>query len=182
MKCPHCGHEKTRVRETRGDRRVRQCNECLKDFSTIETLAVWAGNDRGWIHETPPTDQPPLETELEGKRRPSKFDKFHPVQVEDELLTANRELADLLVSWWDESRWSKNKSKASWTRNAWLSNVARVLAMPEQKAMELARRGVEQGWQSLQEVYVNDVSSVDNGVLAPKSAAMQKAIEAWNIS
>jgi hypothetical protein len=176
MKCPHCGHEKSRVLETRGDRRVRQCGECLKDFSTHEVLAVWAGRDRGWIHEAPPIDQPPLE--LQQKPRPTKFQKFHPASLDDGLDDADPHLADLLLSWWNESRWSKNKS-ASWTRKAWLLNINRVLSMPLPKATALAQRGVEQGWQSLQEDYVNDVSSAPVGVLMPKDSAMQRALETW---
>ena len=184
MKCPHCGHEKSRVLETRVDRRVRQCGECLKDFSTHEVLAVWAGRDRGWIHEAPPPDVLPLSIELQqkqpSKRRPSKFDKFHPAEIEDEFNGADAELAALLTEWWDKARWSKNQHKAAWTRNAWLQNVNRVLAMQPVKAMALARRGVEMGWQSLQEDYVSDVSPVPAGVLMPKDSAMQRAIETWN--
>ena len=180
MKCPHCGHEKSRVLETRGDRRVRQCGECLKDFSTIETIAAWAGRDRGWICEAPPDNVVPLEIELQQKKRPSKFDKFHPAQVEDEFNGADAELAALLTEWWNEARWSKNKNKATWTRNAWLQNVTRVLAMHPVKAMALAKLGAEMGWQSLQEGYVDEVSAVPQGVLMPKDSAMQRAIETWN--
>jgi len=176
MKCPHCGHEKSRVLETRGDRRVRQCSECLKDFSTIEVLAAWAGRDRGWIHEAPPVDQPPLE--VQQKPRQTKFQKFHPATIEDGLEEADLLTADLLLSWWNESRWSKNRT-ASWTRKAWLLNINRVLAMPLPKARALAQRGVEHGWQSLQEDYVNDVSSAPVGVLMPKDSAMQRALETW---
>ena len=176
MKCPHCGHEKSRVLETRGDRRVRQCGECLKDFSTIETIAAFAGRHRGWICEEPPETV----IELQQKRRPSKFDKFHPAHVEDEFNGADAELAALLTEWWNNARWSKHKSKATWTRNAWLQNVTRVLAMNPVKAMALAKLGAEMGWQSLQEGYVDDVSPVPDGVLMPKDSAMQRAIETWN--
>jgi hypothetical protein len=176
MKCPHCGHEKSRVLETRGDRRVRQCGECLKDFSTIETIAAFAGRHRGWICEEPQDTV----IELQQKLRPSKFEKFHPAQIEDEFNGADAELAALLTEWWNEARWSKHKSKATWTRNAWLQNVTRVLAMNPLKAMALAKLGAEMGWQSLQEGYVNDVSPVPDGVLMPKDSAMQRAIETWN--
>ena len=175
MKCPHCGHEKSRVLETRGDRRVRQCAECLKDFSTIETIAAFAGRHRGWICEEPPE----MVIELQQKR-PSKFDKFHPAHIEDEFNGADAELAALLTEWWNNARWSKHKSKAAWTRNAWLQNVTRVLAMHPVKALALAKLGAEMGWQSLQEGYVDDVSAVPEGVLMPKDSAMQRAIETWN--
>lgn len=188
MKCPHCGHGKSRVLETRDDRRVRQCGKCLKDFSTIETIAAWAGRDRGWISEAPPDNVVPLNIELQQEKpqkqppkpRPSRFDKFHPAQIEDELNGADAELAALLTEWWNEARWSKNQHKAAWTRNAWLQNVTRVLAMHPVKAMALAKLGAEMGWQSLQEGYVDDVSAVPDGVLMPKDSAMQRAIESWN--
>ena len=174
MNCPHCGADKSRILETRGDRRVRQCSNCLKDFATYEVLAAYAGRDRGWIHESPPQEVF-LSPKLLPKPKPARF---HPVQLEDELLTADKELAALLVSWWDESRWTKHRNSASWTRSAWLSNVTRVTSMPYPKAMALARRGVEMGWQSLQYNYVNDVSSsTDQGQMAPRNSAMQKAIE-----
>tara|TARA_B110000444_G_scaffold221326_1_gene222619 strand:+ start:80 stop:637 length:558 start_codon:yes stop_codon:yes gene_type:complete len=177
MNCPHCGTDKSRILESRGDRRVRQCSNCLKHFSTWEVLAAYAGFHAKYIHEAPPQEAP-LETEpLPVRSKRAKPARFHPVQLEDELLEADNELAALLVSWWDESRWSKHQKSASWTRAAWLSNANRVIKMPHAKAMALAKRGVEMGWQSLQEEYVNDVSSADQGQMAPRNSAMQKAIE-----
>ncbi len=186
MNCPHCGHGKSRVLETRGDRRVRQCGECLKDFSTYEVIAAFAGRDRGWIHEPAPAltreeiNHPSAEVPSKPRQVSTRLQKFHPAKVEDELLTADRDLADLLVSWWNESRWTKNKN-AAWTRRAWLNNVHRVLAMPHEKAMALANAGVEMGWQSLQEEYINDVQVGGDGTLMPRDSAMQKAIESWNL-
>ena len=178
MNCPHCGTDKSRILESRGDRRVRQCSTCLKHFPTWEVLAAYVGFHAKYIHEAPPQEAP-LETEpLPVKSKRAKPARFHPVQLEDELLEADNELAALLVSWWDESRWSKHQKSASWTRAAWLSNANRVIKMPHAKAMALAKRGVEMGWQSLQEQYVNDVSSsTDQGQMAPRNSAMQKAIE-----
>ena len=186
MKCPHCGAEKSRVLNNREDRRVRQCSNCLKDFATYEVLAAYAGRERGWIHEGPPQEETTEKPKVLPKPEKGKPARFHPLLLEDELLTADKDLAELLVSWWDESRWTKHKNSASWTRAAWLSNATRVLAMPHSKAMALARRGVEMGWQSLQEEYVNDVSSsTDQGQMAPRNSAMQKAIEQieqWQVS
>ena len=184
MKCPHCGHEKSRIIETRGLRRLRLCGSCLKTFPTIETLAAYVGRERGYIHESPPQEEISEKPKSLPKLEKAKPARFHPLLLEDELLAADKDLAALLVSWWDESRWTKHKSSASWTRAAWLSNATRVLALPHAKAMALARRGVEMGWQSLQEEYVNDVSSsTDQGQMAPRNSAMQKAIEQiqqWN--
>ena len=174
MKCPHCGHEQSRVVQTRGELRVRQCGQCLKEFKTIECIAAFAGRHRGWITEAPP-EAPPEEP---SRANVSKIQKFHPASMTDGLASADQELAELLLSWWNESRWTKHKA-ASWTKKAWQLNVKRVLAMPIAKAKALAERGVEQGWQSLQEEYVNDVASTPDGVLIPKDSAMQRALEAW---
>ena len=139
-------------------------------------LAAWAGRTRGWIHEEPPWEE---EVNDLSARKTQRQPKWHPAKVEDELLTADRDLADLLVSWWNESRWTKNKN-AAWTRRAWLQNVNRVLAMPAEKAMLLAKAGVEMGWQSLQEDYVT-YEKLDNGSLMPRDSAMQRAIESWKL-
>ena len=177
MKCPHCGHEKNRVLETRGDRRVRQCGDCLKDFSTMEVITVYAGRDRGWLNDSLPVEiDPALDTPL--RKRPSKFDKFDHATLDDGLTDADPELARLLLAWWNESRRAKNP-RAAWTFNAWNLNVSRVLGMPPRKAIALATRGVEQGWQSLLEEYVNDVLSTEPGTLLPMSEVMRRASEVY---
>ena len=174
MKCPHCGSTKTRVLDTRVDTRTRQCGNCAQRFQTIEVLTVYAGRDRGWINDEPASP------EAVSNQRPSKFDKFHPAQVDDELQGAAPELADALTLWWDESRWSKHKRNATWTRRAWLSNVNRVLAMHPDRALQLAQAGIEKGWQSLQDDYL-PAQELPASALVPKNTAMQKAIEQWNL-
>ena len=52
--------------------------------------------------------------------------------------------------------------------------------MPVEKAMVLAKAGVEMGWQSLQEDYV-DYEKLKNGSLMPRDSAMQRAIESWKL-
>lgn len=186
MKCPHCGHGKHRVLETRTDRRVRQCLKCKRDFFTMETVCAFAGKELGWVpqmyavREDSPEPEPPKAKPLTAKGV-LKFNRFHPAQVGAELDNAHPALRHGLISWWNEARWSKHKGNASWTQGAWLSNVNRVLAMPHNKAVALVQRGIEQGWQSLQEDYVKDVSAADHGTFAPKNSAMQKAIDSWNL-
>lgn len=40
MKCPFCGHEKTRVTRTQGIKRKRMCPECRWTFVTYERVKV----------------------------------------------------------------------------------------------------------------------------------------------
>ena len=173
MKCPHCGHEKSRVLETRGDRRVRQCGKCLKDYSTQECLAAYAGKNAGWIHQAPQVEEAPPAP------KKKDFKEWWPLAPEY-VSDLDPELGELLLSWWNDSRRQKHGKKAAWTVSAWTSNVKRVQQMPLKKGVALARRGVEQGWQSLQVKYLEDETSTDDGTVAPTNPAMRAALEAWN--
>ena len=52
--------------------------------------------------------------------------------------------------------------------------------MQPSKAMQLATRGVEAGWQTLQEKYLGGETSTDDGTLMPTSPVMRAALEEWN--
>jgi len=173
MNCPHCGHEKSRVLETRGDRRVRQCGKCLKDYSTQECLAAYAGKKAGWIHQAPEAEEAPPAP------KKKRVQKYHPAVAIGSMAQENPELTQLLLTWWNEARWSKHPG-AAWTQTAWESTVRRVLAMEPGKAMKLAARGVETGWQTLQEKYLEGEASTDDGTVTPTNPAMRAALEAWN--
>ena len=173
MKCPHCGHEKSRVLETRGDRRVRQCGKCLKDYSTQECLAAYAGKKAGWIHQAPEVEEAPPAP------KKKRVQKYHPAVAIGSMTQENPELTKLLLTWWNEARWSKNQG-AAWTQSAWESNVRRVFAMEPSKAMRLAARGVETGWQTLQEKYLEGEAVTDDGTVMPTDPAMRAACKAWN--
>ena len=177
MNCPHCGHAKSRVLETRGDRRVRQCGKCLKDFSTYECLAAFAGKKAGWIHEAPPMEEAPVEPNFLGITKGSK--EWYPV-TPDLVADLDAELGELLIAWWNESRRKKNKERAVWTERAWNSNLKRVKGLPLKKGLALARRGVESGWQSLQEKWLEGETIADDGTVTPTNPAMRAALEAWN--
>ena len=177
MNCPHCGHEKSRVLETRGDRRVRQCGKCLKDYSTYECLAAFAGKKAGWIHEAPPAEEAPAKPNYKGITKSPK--EWWPVTPEF-VSALDPELGQLLLAWWNESRRQKQGKKAAWTQQAWISNVKRVQAMPLKRGLALARRGVETGWQALLEKYLEGETSADDGTVTPTNPAMRAALEAWN--
>ena len=149
--------------------RYRSCGNCKQTFTTIETVAVYAGRSLGWLTEK--ADVP------EVQEKPKKPERFHPAQVEGELQTADKEVAENLLEWWNVSRWSKNKSKAAWTRKAWLLNVRRVLDLPPTKALALSQAGVEKGWQSLEASYIDGLQTQASTELTPRNEAMQAAID-----
>ena len=175
MNCPHCGHGKTRVVATRGDLRDRRCDKCAKAFKTRECLAAYAGKHAGYIHQSPPAEQ---ESPAPKQRR---VQKYHPAVAIDSLNQENPELMQLLLTWWNDTRWERPSNKnAAWTQNAWESTVRRVFAMQPSRAMKLARRGVETGWMTLQEKYLEGETTTDDGTVTPTNPAMRAALEAWN--
>ena len=182
MKCPHCGHAKTRVSATRGELRDRRCDGCGKGFKTYECLAAFAGKHAGYIHQAPPVEE---SAPISQKPKPNyKGITKGPKEwwpVTPEFVSAlDPELGQLLLAWWNESRRQKQGKKAAWTKQAWASNVERVQAMPLKRGLTLARRGVESGWQSLQEKYLEGEASTDDGTFMPSNPAMRAALESWN--
>lgn len=56
IRCPHCLHDESTVKETKTDRgdyllRYRTCNKCHKVFPTHETLAVFVSKKRGYVRD-----------------------------------------------------------------------------------------------------------------------------------
>jgi hypothetical protein len=182
MMCPHCGHEESRVTETRAsaeyDRRIRICRGCSKTFQTIERVAVYAGRAAGYIEagQSPvlPEDDEPERVKV---KAPERF--VAHLNCTD-LTGIPDEVQPLLVEWWNGSRRSKHGTKAAWTEGAWRQNVRRVAALPQWKQLLLAQAGIEHGWQALKPEYMGDVQPPADQGLAPKSSAMQEAIEQWN--
>lgn len=162
------------------DRRIRQCRSCAKTFTTLERVAVYAGRAAGYIEagglalleDDDPEPMPVVVT-------PAATGAFHPVVVGDELNDLPVEVRRLLVEWWNNSRRSKHKSSATWTRNAWLMTVKRIASLPEWQQRALAAAGVEHGWQTLKTEYIKDASPPAEAGIQPKSTAMQEAISAW---
>lgn len=182
MMCPHCGHEESRVTETRAsaeyDRRIRICRGCSKNFQTIERVAVYAGRAAGYIEAGQPALLPDEEdAEPALLKAPERFAARLNHQ---ELAALAPEVQALLVEWWNCSRRSKHGAKAAWTEGAWRNNVRRVAALPHWKQVLLAQAGIEQGWQALKPEYLGEVAPPTDQGLAPKSSAMQEAIEQWN--
>jgi len=206
MKCPHCGSEQSRVTETRAsaeaDRRIRLCKGCGRTFQTLERVCVLAGRAAGYIEIGPPIEEPqPVELQLpEIKAQPETVQTVQETatetvktvpaparfvaQLNDELLAqCTAEAQPLLVEWWNVSRRSKHKSNATWTQGAWAASITRVSHLPAWQQVELAKAGVEHGWQSLKPDYIssrNQASPIATGRPMPKDPAMLAALESWH--
>ena len=185
MKCPHCGHDKSRVTETRAgedaDRRVRLCRKCGKTFMTLERICVWAGQKAGYME----LGQPPVLTVVSDQAgaAPRKIAaaRHEASPDEDCLAFVSPEARLLLVQWWNESRKSKHRANATWTQAAWEASVQRVANMPTDLQLALCRAGVEHGWQALKLDYIKDelAKPTAAGRPMPKDPAMRAALESW---
>ncbi len=182
MKCPHCGSLKSRVTETRDYpdfyKRDRVCTGCGRNFQTLERVCVYAGRTYGYA-EVRINEEDSVPVKTKSKASPNRF----VARENDEaLLNVCAQARPILTDWWNESRLSKHKSKAVWTRAAWVSSVNRVAGLPAYKQVMLANQGLEAGWQSLKETYLDEsqIEPSSNGGLGPKDKAMRQVVEEWN--
>ncbi|MEB3320160.1 MAG: hypothetical protein VKI63_04390 [Cyanobium sp.] len=188
MKCPHCGHDKSRVTETRAadeaDRRIRLCLGCAKTFTTFERVAIYAGRSAGYVEvgQTKPV------LEVVPDPQPVKTAARFKAAVDDDLMEARNicsEARELLVQWWNEARWSKHKGKATWTEAAWQASVGRVADLAPAQQVALCTAGVEFGWQALKAEYLRDGQAQlprlprGDGRPMPTDPAMLAALESW---
>jgi hypothetical protein len=191
MKCPHCGHDKSRVTETRAsaesDRRIRLCQGCGRTFQTLERVCVFAGRAAGYVEVGQPV--PVLAAVPDPEPQPARARPAarHQATTEEECLAfVAAEARPLLVQWWNESRKSKHRSNATWTQAAWEASVQRVASMAPALQLELCRAGVEHGWQALKPEYLEGQSRgraqptpTATGRPMPKDPAMLAALEQW---
>lgn len=167
MKCPHCGHAQNRVQDTKDYgsyvTRYRLCRGCGSIFATKE-----ACNDAA-----PGSTEPAATSSTESRLRQSFY---RPADPQDIPSTVSDSVGALVLQWWNESRWSKHRAKAAWTRGAFLSSVCRLVAMPEAAQLELAQAGVEFGWQALKPEYLPRASAPPTGEFTPTDPAMLEAL------
>ncbi|MBM5817680.1 MAG: hypothetical protein FJ083_14170 [Cyanobacteria bacterium K_Offshore_surface_m2_239] len=62
----------------------------------------------------------------------------------------------LFLQWWNESRWSKHRTKAVWTQAAFKAAGKRVAELAPGLQIELCTAGVEHGWQTLKYDYIRE--------------------------
>lgn len=196
MKCPECHHMHSRVIDTKrtGDcyRRYRVCCKCSFRFGTIEQVAEWdpvmggyapvagdAGPELlGRMLELVPSAEPAPEP-----KKPRGPARFVASTDDDRLVNVCAEAQPLLVQWWNESRWSKHKAKATWTETSWEMCVERVAALAKPQQLQLARAGVENGWQTLKYEYLDGARPIQlpsaAGRPMPRDPAMLAALDSW---
>jgi hypothetical protein len=191
MNCPHCGHDKSRVTETRAnteaDRRIRLCQGCGRTFQTLERVCVFAGRAAGYVEVGQPA--PVLTAVPDPEPQPARARPAarHQATLDDERLSyVTPDARPLLVQWWNESRKSKHGAKATWTEAAWVASVQRVANLPTDLQLALCRAGVESGWQALKLEYLQGQGSgrvqpvpSATGRPMPKDPAMLAALEQW---
>jgi hypothetical protein len=190
MKCPHCGHEKSRVMETRvgdhADRRIRICQGCGESFRTLERVAVYAGQATGYIEvaqAAPPLEVvPPAPAKPKVAKAPAVA-RYKASVHDDRLVNIPPSAQMLIVHWWNSSRWSKHRAKATWTEAAWEASVRRVAELPTELQHQLAQAGVEHGWQALKVEYLDRfVPSKAHSTgpnPTPTDPAMREALASW---
>lgn len=184
MKCPHCGHEKSRVTETRAlpdaDRRIRLCQGCGKTFQTLERICVFVGRAAGYVEMGAPV--PTLAVVPDVPKKQAKSAAHYVAHLNDTALGAiTPEAQPLLVQWWNESRRSKHRGNATWTEAAWQASVHRVANLSHPQQVLLALAGVEHGWQALKPEYLKQelAKPTASGRPMPKDPAMLAALEQW---
>ena len=187
MKCPHCSYDKSRVLETRAgdeaDLRVRSCHRCGKTFRTLERIALYAGRSTGYVEVAQPpvleaVPSPPVELP---KVKVAKAARYQASLDQDCLVNVCSQAQPLLVQWWNESRWSKHKAKATWTEAAWEASVRRVAELPKELQLQLAKAGVEHGWQALKVEFLDrsDLAAAAGPRPTPTDPAMREALASW---
>ena len=181
MQCPKC-KSATKVTQTRPstscDKRWRICTNCGFDFTTLERICVDAGEPYGVCEVSP--IQPTVSFKNKIKTPPPS--KFVALPDDDLLKGISATIKPLLCQWWNSSRWQKHKNRAVWSQDAFVLSIQRVHGLPVYLQEELAKAGVEHGWQALKPSYINhspEEKSSPEGGLAPKDPAMNEAIKEW---
>ena len=183
MQCPKCKSISNKVLETRKhpecDMRVRLCMDCSFKFSTMERICVSVGEPYGHCEVSPVQPNKVRRSRIATLPVGKKFVAKEDVEILNGIAI---DVRPLICKWWNESRWDKHRSKAVWSRDAFTLSVQRLHGLPDYLQEELAKAGIEHGWQALKVSYINhqpETPSSSNGGLAPKDPAMNEAVREW---
>lgn len=198
MKCPHCQHPHNRVLETRESpsenaiRRRHACKGCGRAFTTIQRIeafqdGAWQSVPLAAVPDPKPAPPPPLAP----RRRAAAAERLHPITgAEPWLADIERDglppaLLDKMLTWWNESRWGRHGTKATWTQLAFILSAGRVAFLCQQgqhhTAQALVDAGIEHGWQALKPEYLRGITSAAPPAAAPAgdpaAAAIRQMLE-----
>ncbi|GDX76271.1 hypothetical protein LBMAG41_13470 [Cyanobium sp.] len=185
MLCPHCHYYQNRVLETRSNasenavRRRHACRKCGKAFTSIQRIEVyqegaWQPVPLAAVPDPQPVAPPAPRPRLKRPDNPAP-DRLHPITgAEHWLADIERDglppaLLEGMLAWWNESRWGKHRTQATWTQLAFTLSAGRVAFLCKQGQHDIARAlveaGIEHGWQALKPEYLRGISA------APPAAA-----------
>ncbi|MEB3360683.1 MAG: hypothetical protein VKI42_01010 [Synechococcaceae cyanobacterium] len=169
-----------------GMRRRRICRKCAHKFDTLERVEAWDFQTRSYkpVGEEPEqavkeslTVQP--EPAAAQPKSTKAVARFRAELADTDGFGICLEARPLLVQWWNEARWSKNRDRATWTLAAWEGSLKRVAKLPEHQQVALAKAGVEYGWQALKLEFLHGDAPVATGRPMPTDPAMVAALDAW---
>ena len=191
--CPHCGHPRNRVLETRESksenavRRRRACRGCGKSFTTIERVETY--QDGAWqpVALAAVPDPQPLAPPAPAapRKRAAAAERLHPLTGEEDFLKvfAYHMPAPLfrdLLRWWNESRWGRHRTQAAWTQIAFTLSANRVSSLLGEgragAARALVEAGIEHGWQALKPEYLRGIVTPSPAAVAPAGDPAAAAI------
>ena len=186
MNCPSCGHIQSRVIDTKrkrdGLRRHRVCSQCGHRYQTLERIELWDPA----VHSYVASEQRPAlavvpDHAVEVPKKVAATARHQASLDDDYLVNVCAEAQPLLVQWWNESRKSKHRANATWTKAAWEASVQRVAKLPNWQQLLLCAAGVEHGWQALKPEYLKEelAKPTGQGRPMPKDPAMLAALESW---
>ena len=194
MKCPHCQHPRSRVLETRESlsenaiRRRHACRGCGKSFTSMQRIEAF--EDGEWQPVTlaaVPDPQPVQVVPVAPRKRAASPapDRLHPIKGDEEFLQPFWQhmptalFLDLL-RWWNESRWGKHRTQATWTQAAFTLSANRVSDLLGKsragEARALVEAGIEHGWQALKPEYLRGTVTASTAAAAPAGDPAAAAI------
>lgn len=194
MLCPHCQHPHNRVLETRdvpganAIRRRHACRGCGKAFTTIQRVEAF--QDGAWqpmALAAVPDPKPMAPAPAAPRRRAASPapDRLHPLTGDEDFLKVFWSClpADLclgLLRWWNESRWGKHRTQATWTQAAFTLSANRVGNLVGEGQAHAARAlvdaGIEHGWQALKPEYLRGTVTPSPAAAAPAGDPAAAAI------
>jgi hypothetical protein len=182
------------TREHRSENAVRRrhaCRGCGKAFTSIQRIEAF--QDGAWqpvplaAVPDPQPLAPPVPAAPRRRVASPAPDRLHPLTGDEDFLKIfwvdlpTALLLDLF-RWWNESRWGKHRTQATWTQAAFTLSANRVSDLVGKGQMHAARAlvdgGIEHGWQALKPEYLRGTvtpSQYLRGTVTPSPAAVAPA-------
>jgi hypothetical protein len=194
MNCPVCGHPRHRVLETReipsenAIRRRHACRGCDAPFATVQRIEAY--HDGAWqpvalVAVPDPKPAPPAPAAPRRRVAGPAPGRLHPLHPDKEWMpSCTRDIPEAmfcdLLKWWNESRWDKHRTQATWTQAAFTLSANRVNLLCQQGQHHIARAlveaGIEHGWQALKPEYLRGTVTASPPAAAPAGDPAAAAI------